>query len=411
MHNDPEIEFLAPMGSQLSDAAQARPLIPFSPQVLAFLGELSQALREDQRARTLPDVYAFAFWCRPASLQAMQRDRPLAEPRLGRGLVFHIAPGNVPVNFAYSLCAGLLAGNSNIVRAPSENFAQVRLIAEWVDHLLKQERHSELRHHVRLVRYPRDAQNITAQLSSLCDVRVIWGGDATIEAIRRAPLAARAFDLTFADRYSLCVIGARAYLDQVDRKALAQGFYNDTYLFDQNACTAPHLVLWLGEAPEVEQARTAFWEALEHLVEVRYELQPRAAIDKWSHALHYAAKHPGARILQGKDNRLTRVEIPALTAGIENWHANSGLFFEYRIRSLGEIAPIVNRRFQTLSHAGIDEPDLHEMVFAGRLTGIDRIVPIGRTLEFSLHWDGHHLPSALSRVIDNGIGQLKPVKD
>ena len=28
--------------------------------------------------------------------------------RLGRGIIFHIAPSNVPINFAYSLVAGLL---------------------------------------------------------------------------------------------------------------------------------------------------------------------------------------------------------------------------------------------------------------------------------------------------------------
>ena len=48
--------------------------------------------------------------------------------RIGLGLVFHIAPSNIPTNFAYSLIFGLLSGNSNIVKVPSKNFDQIKII-------------------------------------------------------------------------------------------------------------------------------------------------------------------------------------------------------------------------------------------------------------------------------------------
>ena len=49
---------------------------------------------------------------------------------LGRGNIFHIAPSNVPMNFAYSLAFGLLSGNNNIVRIPSRNFFQVDILCK-----------------------------------------------------------------------------------------------------------------------------------------------------------------------------------------------------------------------------------------------------------------------------------------
>ena len=61
-----------------------------------------------------------------------------AAKRLGRGIVFHIAPSNVPVNFAFSLAAGLLAGNKNIVRIPSKDFPQVRIICTEINNLLSE---------------------------------------------------------------------------------------------------------------------------------------------------------------------------------------------------------------------------------------------------------------------------------
>ena len=39
-------------------------------------------------------------------------------------------------------------------------------------------------------------------------LRIIWGGDKTIKDIRKYPLSTRSFDITFADRYSLCVINS-----------------------------------------------------------------------------------------------------------------------------------------------------------------------------------------------------------
>ena len=396
---DDRLELLAPLGADLLRIQHCLPLPPFAPQVLAFLGDLSKMLCADPRARTLPDLYSFGFWCRRASLETMRRDYPEIDSRLGRGVLFHVGPANVPVNFAYSLVAGLLAGNANIVRVPSADFVQVRIIAQALDALLRNPAHQGLREHIRLVRYDRNAQDITAVFSSVCDVRVIWGGDGTIDNIRRNALSARAFDVTFADRYSVCMIGAQRYLDEGKASALAQGFYNDTYLFDQNACTAPHLVLWLGSTEAVKQARDLFWTQLHAHVQGRYTLEPRSAVDKLAQALRFAALHEGSRIVPGPDNLITRITLGKLEPGIDAWHGNCGFFFEYELAELEQILPIVSRRYQTLSYAGLDKAALQALVTRGRALGIDRIVPIGRTLEFSLHWDGYDLVRTLSRLI------------
>jgi hypothetical protein len=102
---------------------------------------------------------------------------------------------------------------------------------------------------IALVRYDRTSE-ATAFFSSQCNVRVIWGGDATIATIRKQEIPPRAFDVCFADRYSLAVLRSSEVLklDGAGLAKLAEAFYNDTYLFDQNACSAPHLVCWLGDS-------------------------------------------------------------------------------------------------------------------------------------------------------------------
>jgi hypothetical protein len=52
-------------------------------------------------------------------------------------------------------------------------------------------------------------------------------------------------DIAFADRYSICVINADYYL-AVENKSVAEDFFNDTLLTQQQAC-AFKLVVWTGE--------------------------------------------------------------------------------------------------------------------------------------------------------------------
>jgi hypothetical protein len=396
---DDRLELLAPMGVDLLRIQHSMPLQPFAPQVLDLLADLSQMLCADPRARTLPDLYSFGFWCRRTSLEAMSREYPELDRRLGRGVVFHVGPANVPVNFAYSLVAGLLAGNANIVRVPSADFVQVRIIAQALDALLSNHVHKDLREHIRLVRYDRYAQDITAVFSSVCDVRVVWGGNSTIDNIRLNGLPARAFDVTLADRYSVSLIGAQRYLQEGNFLKLAQGFYNDTYLFDQNACTAPHLVLWLGAPEIVKKARDLFWTHLHAYAKGHYALEPSSAVDKLSQALRFAALHEDINIVPSEDNLITRITLKKLEPGIENWHGNCGFFFEYELDELENFLPIISRRYQTMTYSGLDKAMLQALIINGRALGIDRIVPIGRSLEFSLKWDGYDLVRTLSRFV------------
>ena len=393
------LQLLAPFDADLLGIQHSLSLPPFAPQILNLLGDLSEMLRADPRVKALPDLYSFGFWCRRTSLEAMRNHYPDISQRLGRGILFHIGPANVPVNFAYSLVTGLLAGNANIVRVPSADFIQVRFIAEAFNALLSSPSHIDLRNHIRLVRYDRNEEDITALFSRTCDVRLIWGGDSTIENIRHHHLPARSFDITFADRYSICIIGAQRYLDEGKTLELAQGFYNDTYLFDQNACTAPHLVLWLGSTDVIKQARELFWGTLHKYALGRYAVEPRSAVDKLSKAMHFAALNEGSQIVKSQDNLITRITLEKLDMHIDDWQGNSGLFFEYALDNLEQILHIINRRYQTLSYACLDKAELHNLITAGRASGIDRIVPIGRTLEFSLDWDGYDLVRMLSRLI------------
>lgn len=225
------VTYLVSTGEGALRMAETTPLPIFSDRVIAFLQELSRRLLT--RKMRSPDVATFAFWCRQASMLKEKERYAHCENQRGRGLVFHIAPSNVPINFAFSMAAGLLAGNANIVRVPSKDFEQVTIVCDTISDLLANG-FEDLASYLCLVRYPA-GHVATGVFSSLCDVRVIWGGDHTIADIRRYPLKPRAADMTFADRFSLAVIDADAYLDTQKKQKIAADFFNDTY-FDRSKC-------------------------------------------------------------------------------------------------------------------------------------------------------------------------------
>ena len=397
-HDFPEVECLVPLHPDFESIFAAKSFAPFCDEVMAFLQNLSATLLKDTAARNYPDVVAFAFWCRKGALRAMKEHHNSQPLSLGRGVVFHIAPSNVPVNFVYSLIAGLLAGNVNVVRVPSRDFPQVEIICAALRQLLKQEEFRLLDNHVVLIRYDKD-DKITDFFSSHCDVRVIWGGDQSITDIRRSPLPTRSFDITFADRYSLCVINADDYPGIGDPARIAQDFYNDTYLFDQNACTAPHLVVWLGMEDNVRKAQELFWDSLHLVVAEKYQLPPVSAVDKCADAYRFAASSGDCHIRKMKDNLIVRVQLDRLTQGIEDARSTCGLFYEYEAKALNEIVSIINRKFQTLACYGLEPATMKNFIKENRPSGIDRIVPIGRALDFSLVWDGYDLIGMLSRKV------------
>jgi len=264
-------------------------------------------------------------------------------------------------------------------------------------------------HRVAVVRYPHES-NANAIFSADCAVRVIWGGDATIARIRECALPARSFDICFADRYSIAAINSdeltklktEIIVPERDKntenlKQLAERFYNDTYLFDQNACSAPHLVVWTGS--HVEEAKQLFWDAVQQAAEQKYQFQEVMAVDKLTAMYKQSCAMPTCEE-QTKNNLLRRVEIKELPSDIDSFRCAGGYFSEYTAKSLDEIAPIVNTKYQTLAYFGFEHDELRDFVLRNRLTGIDRIVPFGETTTFSLTWDGMNLIERMSRIID-----------
>ncbi|WP_198266390.1 acyl-CoA reductase [sulfur-oxidizing endosymbiont of Gigantopelta aegis] len=365
-----------------------------------FFDGLSKKLLKHPDSRAYPDITSFGFFCRRANIKQLKKPyEDNASQWLGRGLSFHIAPSNVPINFAYSLFVGLISGNACIVRSSSKDFIQTRIVSDAIAQVLDEDKFIDLKARISIIKYEHNAI-INDYFSGLCDVRIIWGGDQSIAEIRQSPLAARAYDITFADRYSLCVISAGDYLQISDKHKIALGFYNDTYLFDQNACSSPRLIYWLGSETEIAEAKAIFWHYVQVMLdEKKYKTTAISSINKYYTACSAAIDYQDVQIIQTQDNRISRIQLSALPDDLPEHVCAGGSFFEYSDTSLDKLCDVITRKFQTLVYIGLEKNEIVELFLNKGVLGVDRIVPCGKATDFGLVWDGYDLIRQMSRII------------
>lgn len=377
---------------------------PFADGTIAFFSEVSRRLGSSPSTAAMTDVRALAFWMRRSHLISLKRQfEALKAPgtvRLPRGVVFHIPPANVDTIFMYSWLLAALSGNQNVVRLPGQRGPAITAMCATLNEVLATTEFGRLVPAVAVVGYGHD-EAITASISAQADVRVVWGGDATVRRIRGIPLPPRAVELTFADRYSLAAINARAFLEAAPRKRvqLAEDFVSDTFPFDQGACSSPQLVVWCGSAGDVDSASDAFFVGVAEAACRRgYTVDAGTATAQTLAAAILAADHT-VRRTQRYGRELLVVELDG-PGGIDRNHVGGGFLLSLRLGALADLVPFLTRADQTLIQFGFEEAELFD--FAGRAAssgGIDRIVAIGQALTFDRFWDGYDLLDAFTRTV------------
>ncbi len=401
---------LGPDDVSLSDVLHRlgalRPWRPFDQRLVEFVARLSRNLLADPRIREFPELAALGHWFRKARLMEMARTHGSGYQggvRLGRGLAFHIAPANVDSVFMYSWLLSLLAGNSNIVRVSQNASPQQALLVNLLRGLCADNDFADVAARIVLVTYPHERE-ITRQLSQACAVRLVWGGDATVDEIRSIHLRPTATELCFPDRFSLAAINASAILE-LDEKALlnlVHGFYNDAFWFAQQACSSPRMVTWIGEPGDVKLARDRFWPVLAAEVVRRHPENSSAMVmSRLGAAFESAAALPAVPALS---TALAAYPLVLNTNcsdfGVLRYtHCGNGFFFQQTLEALIDLAPRLTDKDQTLSVFGFGTEQIADFISQLPARAIDRIVPIGKALDFDVIWDGQDFISSLTRQV------------
>ncbi|MDA7713974.1 hypothetical protein N8824_01540 [Candidatus Pelagibacter sp.] len=376
--------------------------IPFENKIVEFLNFFSNHLIKDKKTRNYPDLIALSFWCRKKNITKFKKQFFNNETRLGRGLIFHITPSNVPTNFFYSLIFGLISGNSNIVRVPSKNFEQIKIICDNLNKIIKKKQFRFIAKLITIIRYDNTQNNITNFFSCNCDLRIIWGGDNTINQVRQSKIQPHAIDITFSDRYSFSVINSKKIISLKKKylHILAKKFYNDTYVMDQNACSSPHVIFWYGNQTDMMKASKIFWDYLKNKILVDYDIPEVGIIDKFNQLCIDIASNINLKKTKIYSNKLHTVQLKKINDQLDQNKGKWGYFYEINLSNLNKLSNTVNSKYQTMTYFGLTKMELSQFMILNKLKGIDRIVPIGEGLSMSLYWDGYDIIKSLSRTIE-----------
>lgn len=391
--NRSDIRYL--VGSELMEV---KPLPVYSEIVCDFLDDLSKELRSDSEAKKFADIQTFSFWCRKGNIARLKEAYYTRYRRVGRGLVFSIAPSNVPINFAFSLVFGMISGNANVVRVSEKEFPQTEIVCRNLRKLLKKPHYDILKNQIQVVSYGHDRE-INDFYSTRCDIRVIWGGDEAIAQLRQSPIKPRCTEITFADRYSFALFDEKAVLELSDKDlaALAEKFYNDTYLFDQNACSSPHLILWKA-SQNSEGGRKRFWEVLYKAAE-KYDLQEKKVLDKYTILCENAAVIEQIDKVERYGNLLYVAKCSGIPNDIDTLRGKFGLFYETEFTDIQETCKRLSSKVQTCVTFGIDNKELLDAIIDNHAGGIDRIVSVGDAMNIGVYWDGYDVVGSMSRGV------------
>ena len=110
-------------------------------------------------------------------------------------------------------------------------------------------------------------------------------------------------------------------------KWIARDFYNDTFMFDQNACTSPRIIVWHGN--NISDAKRLFWNKIHLIAENEYDIPDIRYIDKFTKSCLFLANFEDANMLSHDDNLIIRIKVDRLSKQMIDYLGNCGFFIEY----------------------------------------------------------------------------------
>jgi hypothetical protein len=378
-------------------------LQPFDPSLISFVSDLSKSILLDKKARSFPELIVLANFFKLSNINLIKNNYlndGLYYVSLSRGLIFHIAPSNVDSIFLYSSLISLLCGNVNFIRISNNLNEQLILILDKIESLVSS-KYGFIKSRLVICTYDHDDE-ITATISLNCHMRVIWGGDSTVNLIRKLPISPIASEVCFPTRFSVSVFKAESIIKLNDNEIfnLCKRFSNDILWFSQQACSSPREVVWIGNMDVVDKARQKFWSSFQNFIEnISYVNSEGMNFDRLVASYLVAAN--GFKIYEMKNDFPMRLLINNQPLEIlKLLHCGNGLIYEQCFNDLNSYYSTIDSTYQTISVLGFSHNDIIESVKYLPMRAIDRIVNVGKSLDFGIIWDGYNLVESFTRKLE-----------
>jgi hypothetical protein len=320
--------------------------------------------------------------------------RPYLPQREGRayprGLILHWLAGNVPTLGVLSLISAMMTKNASIVRIPA---ASDRFLPDLLRRFHEMgDVHRLLASAVAVVRYEHQNAAVSEALSRIANVRILWGSDESVLAIRALAANPTCMDIVFSDRTSFAIVG-RDHVTGERAKAAARLIAHDASVFEQKACASPHTVLLSTDSDDDVDGFCR--ELAGAMQQVLKSIPKRAPAPRESAAIlnlrgQYAMFHKEWHS-QGLEFSILSDREPKLGPPIGN-----RTIYVRKIPADDALVAAIPPNIQTVGIAA--EGDEFERLTErlGR-AGVLRFAPLGAMTHFELPWDGYMVAQHLVR--------------
>lgn len=368
---------------------------PFAEETISFFNHLSREILKHPELRTTPAFAALGFWLRKSNLNKILKENQAfiessyyqVEPL---GLVFHVCPSNVDTMFFYSLVISLLAGNKNIVRISSKLDHPLMFdLFELVNKSINKDEYKVFADYINIVKYERNDE-INEEISRNSDGRIIWGGDETVKQFKTYQTKPKVKDLFFADRisYSLINTDIANGLPEDETGSLTQDLYNDIYTFDQKGCSSPHCLFLLGDKEQNIIFLNKIYKLISKYAEKNYDADISSIATFKFNQITEDIINKKIESSIHNNNYLTLSELKGETVPET---CGTGYLYFVHINELSDIKKYITRKVQSIGYYGLSNEELNLMTKITYAKGVDRIIPIGKALDFDYIWDGYNI--------------------
>lgn len=371
----------------------------FDPERMQVLAEFSAAVLGDPELRRDSAAASLAYWLRRKNLEALAQYLGVVGDgiRVPAGLVFHVTPANVDTIFVYSWALSFLAGNANIVRLTTRVSELMQALVEALNSALVKSPASAAGN--LFVSYEHN-DALTGMISMACDQRIVWGGNETVQRLRAVPMNPHAGERSFASKRSFAVVKLESYQDSdpEERKRLADALVVDILPFGQMACSSPHTVYWLTEGNDWTAAARQLGEDVQAAYSRRFGGADLGLAVRRFNAACAAAAAGKVSSIQVQPHTAQCIAT-SLEGAEQSEPCGAGLLMHAGCAEMSALQDVVCAKHQTVGYFGLDVTERRKLAEIIGRVGADRVVPIGRALEFSVQWDGFNLWNDLTRTV------------
>ena len=240
------------------------------------------------------------------------------------------------------------------------------------------------------------SDKITLVLSELCDRRVIWGSDPTINTIKNIPTKLSSVDILFPDRHSSAIIKNESLVKISSQQLsnLAKKLINEISMFGQLACSSPRTIFLIGSPNK----------SVENFISILKktnlnDLSSSEVMDKYVSFTSHAVQNEVSKIESKNLSNINILYPNRVNDEVIYCNSGNGSILLYYLKNIKEIYKYLEPKEQTLSYYGFKKEELITLAMKIENRAVDRIVPIGEALNFDYIWDGINLLESFTRKI------------